>query len=67
MRVVMMNNPSHNFKHRLIQYKNLKRYLGKRKKKLPLNDLPITRPSLTSVRPIQNHLISFDDSTTTYP
>ena len=62
----MINNPSQSFKLRLIQYKNLKRYLGKRKK-LPLNDLPLTRPSLTSVRLIQTRLISFDDSTTTYP
>ena len=30
MRVI--NNPSHNFKLRLIQYKNLKRHLGKKKK-----------------------------------
>lgn len=32
MRVAMINNLSHNFKLRLIQYKNLKRYPGKRKK-----------------------------------
>lgn len=65
MRVVVINNPSHKCKLRSIQYKNLKRYLGKRKKNLPLNDLPLTRPSSTSVRPIHSHLISLDDSTTT--